>query len=62
MCINYGKKKYYEIPTKGKEEIKEEIRIYNRSLVREERRKMVLELLERKNFGKEVIPSDCFVL
>lgn len=60
--MKYGKKTCDELPTKGKEEIKEAMRVYDNSPVREARRKKVLELLERKNIATEVIFSDRIVL
>lgn len=62
VCMKYGKKTRDELPIEGKEEIKEAVRVYNNSLVREVRRKKVLQLLERKNIATEVIFSDRIVL
>lgn len=62
VCMKYGKKICDELPTEGKEEIKDIMRVYDIRLVREARRKKVLELLERKNIATEVIFSDRIIL
>lgn len=60
--MKYGKKTHDDLPTEGNEEIKEAMRVYNNSPVREVRRKKVLELLERNNIAIEVIFSDLIIL
>lgn len=62
VCIDYGTKKFDELPVEVKEEINEAMRVYNSNPLREEILKKVLQLMERKKLGREVIPSDCFIL